>query len=297
MKKKGPQFLISFIGVFIVILIILYFTIEPSIYWRSLSGEIVMNNSIDNTHTSGVTLYSPQKGKFRLLFKDACYNAVFNSDKSKVFAIEATYLNKENQYALFEYSFKENILTPIIECKGTNTSNYGTVKDVPNSESISYIWQDELYMYNLKTKAEKMLTKIDNNENYSWSNDGSYLLFNLEDSSKLTKYTLDNKKVETLSEGKSPELSHNNKYMAYKSDTEKLIIRDMVTGKEWRYSPGVFIAYYRFSPDDKYVAIAQNEKSSLMSTPAKRIIIWDFKNDKKTWLIKELYYGSEFDWK
>lgn len=114
------------------------------------------------------------------------------------------------------------------------------------------------------------------------------------------QYDIETGKTRELLKGYNSKYSNNNNLIAYLPDYQerpykKLIIRDIHTGKKWEYKTNGSIMTYCFSPDDNYIAIVEKDKKYILQPQYGPIIIWDFKNDKKSTLINN-YYGNVIDW-
>jgi hypothetical protein len=153
---------------------------------------------------------------------------------------------------------------------------------------------DKLCIINRITKEKRIVA--DFYGDYAWSKDGKKLYY----SDETTVYCMDmeSKKSKPIGKGFDPQLSVNNNYIAFKTAREGLTIKEIKTGKEWKYKATVWIDFYKFSPDAQQIAIIQGNTSAKYIY-GRQLLIWSFKTNKKVTLIEHIHQGSEsnFDWK
>jgi hypothetical protein len=277
-----------------VLFIISLFLILPiNINCKALSakdyiGEIVMGNPniIDTDYSTGILIYPPKNNNYLYLAKGKNYADVsFSKSKDKILGIRG-------DWSIVEYNIKEKKTITIFE--GTSDeASYTDVKYVPKTNDISFI-SVGLYIVNRITK--KKIFIVDFYGDYAWSKDGEKLYY----SDDTTIYCMDMKSttIEVIGKGFNPQLSIDNDYMAFKTVRGELIVKEIKTGKKYKYKTTVKIDYYKFSPDAQQIAIIQGNTSPKYFY-GQELIVWNFKNNKKETLIKHISpgYGTNFDWK
>ena len=133
--------------------------------------------------------------------------------------------------------------------------------------------------------------------NFSWDKDGINLLFQkkINDKMNVCKLNLDTQNEEILFIGKDPKYSNNGKYLSYiiYGSNDILVIKELETGKEYRYKSYNVINAYEFSPDTKYVAVIENKKMSKDMV----ISVVDYINGAKSELFNSTTHLFQLDWK
>ena len=264
-----------------------------------VKGQIVMCNPniSDNDHTKGILIYTPKNNRYLYLAKNIPFSFLsFSENKQKILGV--TY-NSHNR-SIIEYDIKTKEITHILN-KSDNDVDFSFVQYVPKSDSISFMAHPYFYVLNRKTKERKKIIKAF--ADYSWSRDGNKLFYSTNyktyfldmDSKKTSLYIKDIK-------GYQPQLSTSNDYIAFQTisddlnfDTANLMVKEVKTGKEWRYKISVGVCGYRFSPDDKYLAILERTRNNQYRDI--NLVAWDFRNNKKVKLIEHIRDWSGFDWR
>jgi hypothetical protein len=268
-------------------------------------GEIVLGNSYDE-----ITVYKPSVKSRKTIAINTEYS-IYDCNKKKNSVLVVDYNEKPtiNDNAIFEYNYNNNEYTPIVKCKTTPPDEYSSFKDdistvhfdkveyIPGRNAISYKWWNDLYIYDTQKNEEAFITKV--SDKYSWSKDGSNIIYCPEnDSNYIYKYYINSKTTEKLFSGSSPEYSNNNKLIAYTPDnlSKELFVRDISTGKVWKYRAGGIIVNYKFSPDDKLIAIFELNKKFIVPSQRGPVKIWDFKNNLSNTLVRN-YRGHSIVWR
>lgn len=260
-----------------------------ALFAKDYIGEIVMGNPniTDTDYSKGILIYTPKNKNYLYLAKGRSYRDVsFSENKDRILGISG-------ECSIVEYNIKEKAANIIYE--GIKGEPYSDVKYVPKSNDISFVSIDLcLYIYKRITKEMRFVTQVDGD--YAWSKDGKKLYY----SDNTTIYCMDmkSKKTEAIGKGFNPQLSVDNNYLAFKTAREELTVKEIDTGKEWKYKAAVWIDYYKFSPDTQQIAIIQGN-TSWKYFYGQELIVWNFKNNKKKILIKHISpgYGTNFDWK
>ena len=114
--------------------------------------------------------------------------------------------------------------------------------------------------------------------------------------------TFPNKTVTPLfSSGIDPKISPDNSCLACRSKTvcNKLEILDMNTNQIKQISLNTKVISYCFSPDSKYIAILEPEEFHLFSKfkyESYEVLLWDYKNNKKYVVLRDLNKMCAIDW-
>ncbi|NLW48964.1 MAG: hypothetical protein GXY86_16750 [Firmicutes bacterium] len=256
-------------------------------------------------------IYTPKTNNYLYVNKGNGYSDVsFSDDKEKILGLEWN-------YTIVEYDLKTNSSTIVFNDEIKGAIFYSDLKYVPKSDCISFNAYPNLYIYNPKTKEKNIVIKASGE--YAWSKDGKKLFYGIlgkprkstwsEEQKKyiISKpteskiYCLDvESKISTLyiENGYGPQLSPDNNYIAFERD-KKLIVREIKTGKEWSYKPKIKICNYKFSPDNKYLALIEEYPPKNIFDNINnevKLISWDFKKNRKVTLVKGVFQ-SNFDWK
>ncbi len=300
MKKR----IILIMGGFLLCAIIIVFMVLSinSINMRDLPGEIVISNyDLSNSKESGILIYKPSTGEKKVIANKERFPYInYDSTGERLIAVKdiGDIFKSIRNYSLHEYSFKENKFNPIAKTNPLDKDSfidYENIKYVPYSNKISYVWDNKLYIYDINTETEKEL--LDNIEDeYTWSKDASYFMYNNYDESMIYKYIIKDEKSVPVFKGESPVLSPGNKYLAYKEGYDNLSVIDLQKGTKWRYN-GFGITHYVFSPDERYIAIIDGKRHTLFSIEHK-IIVWDFEKDRVQDLFGgDTYWGMGLGWR
>lgn len=302
---------ILFIAVIVLMIILSSFIIAKlntdKLELNQLSGELLLENKIDKeNYTFGAINYTTYNGDIKMIFNEDYYTPYcFNQDKSKILLLKYIENPTLNDYVIFEYDIKTKALSGIVKFKEkeSNTSSildFSNVRYIPNNHKISYLWYDELYIFDMDLKTETLVTTIDG-FNYGWLNDGNELIYSNDEKIKNLKLA-----TEVISPidiiGYSPINSQNGENIAYLENgngyKDVLRIRNIRTGEEWAYNTKSIIVNYVFSPDNKYLAIVEKDVGLIKigDHVDGHITVWDFKNDSFATIVK-YYKGDTIDWK
>ena len=258
-------------------------------------GEIAMtypNTKLKslNNYQKGIMIYLPSTKRFSHVAQSRGFSDLsFSENKKKIMGVSTN-------NTIFEYDIETNNMTLVY--KGSNEdASYDYLKYVPKSDLISFCSYPNLCIYNQRTKEIKKILPHIWGE-YSWTKDGKKLLYSI--SGRGTIYSLDienNKSTLYSKEGFSPQLSRSNNYIAFMTKNGEIIVKEIKTSRKWSYK-GLELIYYKFSPDDKYLAIIEVVPSKTFMCGI-NLTVWDFRNNKKNTLIEDIYQGcqSNFDWK
>jgi hypothetical protein len=261
-----------------------------------IKGQIVMCNPniSDNDCHEGILIYTPKNNHYLYLAKNISFSSLsFSENKEKILGV----IHNSHNCSIIEYNIKTKEIIPILN-KSDKDVDLDFVQYVPKSDSISFMAHPYFYVFNPKTKERKKIIKAF--ADYSWSKDGKKLFY----SKDWKTYCLDmeSKKTSLYIKGYQPQLSASNDYIAFQTisddlnfDTAKLVVKEVKTGKEWRFKISVGVCGYRFSPDDKYLAILERTPTNQYRDI--NLISWDFKNNKKIKLIEHIRDWSGIDWK
>lgn len=288
-----------------------------SIDMKNLPGKILIENNVDNKYGNGLIILTPGSSDTLNILNDRIYcRAEFNSDRSSVLAVPVIQEPKPDESTLVEYNLKTGNIKELVKNKGVpppgyssrevSTIYYNDIRYVPKKNMVSYLWGNSLYTFDLSTSTETFITKLMGEDSrYSWSKDDGFTAYLSEDDSdmntSIVSYNVKTKESRRLFNGYSPEISNKNEFIAYEKFNPNtkgfnLVVREVSTAKEWFYKNKGSIVNYRFSPDDRYLAVVERDKKWLANPQTGPIQIWDFKGSTASTLIKN-YGGTNLDWK
>lgn len=306
---------ILFIAVIVLMIILSGFIISKlntdKLDLNQLSGELLLENKIDKeNYTFGAINYTTYNSNIKMIFNEKNYTPYcFNQDKSKILLLKYIKNPTLNDYVIYEYDIKTKALSGIVKFKEKEQNQFPTVifsniRYIPGKHKISYLWYDELYVFDMDLKTETLVTKIDQKANsyYSWSNDGNKLIYSKNDEINTLELSTQNTIFVTGIRGYSPIYSPNGQNISYMEDNGKykhsVKVRNIKTGEEWEYTTKSIIVNYVFSPDNKYLAIVEKDVGLIKigDHVDGHITVWDFKNDSFATIVK-YYKGDTIDWK
>jgi hypothetical protein len=253
---------------------------------KSLPGELIMNGL--DAYNKGLIRYEPRNGRIDMVENELNYSSpVYSANKDKILAVEGG--DKITEYQIQEG--KKNMIESL--------RDPAYVKYIPNSSKISFVSSGELFIYDKISKNKTLITEVAGD--YSWSKEGKSFLFCKErQDAQVLKYDIETGSINTLFKGYNPVYSNDNRkiaYVLYSTDKDVLVIRDIDTGKEWKHKANG-ISFYRFSPDDKYIAISQaHQPWNFKYLKGGEILVWDYEKSKTGFLIEHIDNSTEFDWK
>ncbi len=277
---------------FVLQIMIITFCSGCALLSNPLSGEIIF---ADNSNISGgVVSYDLKLKKESKLLKKGLYSgAEFNNECTKILLTAFDSKLQAGKYNFFEYDVSNGTLTPIGKKSKKVSDVISNVRYIPNSESISYIRDDFMYIYNPDTRTEKEIVSADR---FTWSKDGSHFLYN-QGIGVIDIYDMKTKKSKFLFNGSDPEYSKDNKYVAYISVGENLFcVKELKTGKVWTYNSKDSVWNYRFSPDGKYIGIVKHSNRSLFQYSS-TLIAWNYKNNVDINIYSDFPGSDNFGWK
>lgn len=277
------------IAVCIVSLSIYFLWSKDAMNIKNLSGEILMKNPhLTGIHNSksNIVKFNPSNKKYMDL-DISCSSPYFSNDKNRVLGIQGP--NK-----IVEYDLKN--LNYAILYSDENVKNIFNPKYVPNHNEISFIENNKLQILNLENKEISDVTQVDSNS-YTWSKDGNKIYFDDEKGISCIDYVNLNKK-EFKNGARNPIMSDNGEYLAYRVGHESLVITELNTGEEWKYNTTSLVTY-DFSPNGNYIAIIEEGAELPYFFNGQKMLIWDFKNNKKTTVISNVgdAANTNIDWK
>lgn len=256
-------------------------------------GEILMlyPDPGGDSYESCNLIYAPKEDIYRYINRGkGISNVSFSQDKGKI-------LGLGGDFSIIEYDLKSNSSIVVYKGDEKKEASYDYVKYMPKSDCISFTAYPNLYIFNRKTKERILITQADGE--YAWSKDGKLLFYSKTGENQVCCLNMESKKSTLyIDNGYDPQLSPSNDYIVFKKEDRRLVIREIQTGKEWFYKSPLEIYYYKFSPDDKQLAIMElTPKNTLFNKTS--LTGWDFKKNQKVAIIKELPDGaySNFDWK
>ena len=258
---------------------------------NNLPGEILINNRADE-----ITTYLPEKNEFKSILKGNFNNELsFNADKTKILGYKSINEKEGDYTVIFEYDMVNDKISSVMEYdRSLGTGGKECIKYVPNSNKISFIANDKLYIFD-RDKGEKTAILNEVDDQYSWDTNGEKILYADKDE-KIYMYDMIKKEKQFICEGIHPVLSNNNEYIAYMAKDHILVVREIKTKKEWRGIDLLRDQRFVFSPDDKYLALAKQEYS-IANNPYTIMYAVDYRKGKVTQLFKGDYSSYGFDWK
>lgn len=292
--------IIIFMGICcLIITFTLYFLWKSSIDFKTLSGDIAIINIIEKD-THGITIFTPNTGNYNGVLKGIlCDKPSYSEDKQRMLVVPtASNPEVDSKATILEYRFKDMCITPLVKYNETGDNAYSNIKYVPTQNAISYNMRLKLYYFDLTSRTQTYLT--DAVGGYTWAKDGKSFLFCYNRNDKIYQYNMESKEIKPLFDGYSPEYSKSNDYIAYITRSG-LAVKEVKTGKEWIYKTRAGIHCYRFSPDDRYVAIEQTHHSIisfLKYYDGYEMKVWEFKTGKVKTLIEHISSTyRDFDWR
>jgi WD40 repeat protein len=95
----------------------------------------------------------------------------------------------------------------------------------------------------------------------AWDQTGTRFFYNDGDAGGIWRYDTATKEKQWIASGWDVALSPDDRYVAYKRSTDRLMIYDMQTGGEWECyhthsGLGGVLQEYVFSPDSRYIAVS-----------------------------------------
>ncbi len=298
MRKKYLIFSIVIVVIISIVCVLSYYLynifqpfipIKNEIDLQTLSGKIILENTIDNREQKGIVIYTPCTGNKEEILNDyIVYNAEISKTNNKLL------MCGDSENYVFEYDLKSKKITPII--KNVAGGIHDLVKYLPNEDSVCYADNKGLHLFNKLNKVDNLI--LNDIETVSWAKDSTTFIYSKANENNAYKYNILKKEEQFLFSGYNPQYSNDDKLIAYLPQymDKTLIITDQSTGKQWEYITNSGIIEYTFSPDNNYIAIVELSKKVLLSPMSGPVVIWDFKNNKKS-ILFENYYGKFIDWK
>ena len=252
---------------------------------QGLSGQIVLSNpETSKNNGNGLMAYDLFTEREQVIGNNKYRDVIAINDKNYI----AT--NPRNEIINVNFDGLSSIITK---------SPVGTIDfaETPGKRKISFMVNYKLQVFD--TSNQKITTlslpNIDSTSKlagYSWSNDGESILYSNSDT--IYSYEIRTKQLVQLVKGKRPGFSQDNKYIFYSMDRNTLIVRELSTGYEWKYTGSHF--YPQFSPDGRYVALQIQSKK--MMAKGRDLIVWEYRSGKKQTIFQDINIDSsgQFIW-
>lgn len=217
-----------------------------------------------------------------------------NSDKTKFISYDGKESNNVYLYTIYEVNIKKQSKTVITSFQSKWEYQFLSVQYVPNSGFISYIIDNKLMLYDLKTKAQTPLVNVYNTSvSYSWSNNGNNLIY-LGAENSIFQFDRKNKVNKKLLDGSDPIYSNSNKYIAYSTGGSNTLCLYNNANKSITKIANIQNSFKCFSPDEKYIAVG--EPNFFLGCLAPKVIAINIETGKRKTIIKNKYASTTFAW-
>ncbi len=302
MKKLKKKFIIIVcVMVFLAISVKILLLFDSGVFFRipEFQGDIFLTGDAANEY--GGSIVKVKEGVVTSLYdKDLFYYVEANKTADKLLLVKSISSPKEADYAIYEYDISSDSMTPLIRCFGTGhyycTISFHCVRYVPESNKISYLWKDELHIFDLETKEDEIEAYIDEFSFYSWAKDGNSFLCSLGDG-KIYSYDMESGGFIYLFDGERPEYSVDNNSIAYLKGSWTLVVRNMTDGSEISRKYMQPANNYRFSPDNNNIIFCVTVNGPIMVGTYEKIVVWDIKRDRVRKLVHDAFNSIGVDWK
>lgn len=291
------KFFLLLILCFLLIFIFIYKKDSSRIVLKNLPGTLALSTYSTSLEKSfkGIVLITPKTDKYEVLLDNQYCNLQDYDKEKNLFLFR-------NENSIYIYDISQKLVKSVYTHED---SAFDSIRFIPQSNSISFTTYEyngkdymlNLYRINISTlKIDLIIRNVWGN--CSWENNGKSVLTTFRDIDKSgnPKYEIYLNDIETgkkalITEGREPEYSNSNKYIAYlkTKNTEQrtvLVVREISTGFEWEYKTNA-IRTFRFSPDEKYMIISQ--QSTEYFSKGSDVVIWDIKALDSMKLIKDSY--------
>lgn len=222
---------------------------------------------------------------------------------TNAYGYQACFAGSSDKFLIYSFD--------LLECFDEKTGSDVWTCEIPGNPSwlgfvyagssfVSTVVSDQLQLINMDTD-ERTIIREDKGLGpmHDWSADWKTVYYSVFDfdvqSEKIYKYNVDSCEEAYLFDGESPSVSADGSRIAF-SRNSTLVVKDLVTGKEWTYHKFPrYVKEYCISPDGKYVAIVTEQFPNFF---ADTVLIWDFANNQTLALLKDYPSGHCFglDW-
>lgn len=241
-------------------------------------------------------LRAPEHGS-KLILLDASTGEV---TPTNAYGLRACFAGASDKFLIYSYD--------LLECFDEKTGSDVWTYEIPGnllpsslgfayagSSFVSAVVSDQLQLISMDTD-ERTIIREDAGLGlrHDWSADGKTVYYSVFDaqSTKIYKYNVDSCEEAYLFEGSSPSVSADGSRIAF-SRNSALVVKDLVTGKEWTYHKFPrYVKKYCISPDGKYVAIVTEQFPNFL---ADTVLIWDFASNQTLALLKDYPSGHCYD--
>lgn len=241
-------------------------------------------------------LRAPDHGS-KLILLDASTGEV---TPTNAYGLRACFAGASDKFLIYSFN--------LLECFDEKTGSDVWTYEIPGnlwpsslgfayagSSFVSAVVSDQLQLINMDTD-ERTIIREDAGLGlrHDWSADGKTVYYSVFEaqSAKIYKYNVDSCEEAYLFEGSSPSVSADGSRIAF-SRNSALVVKDLVTGKEWTYHKFPrYVKEYCISPDGKYVAIVTEQFPNFL---ADTVLIWDFASNQTFALLKDYPSGHCYD--
>ncbi len=293
MNKKQIQALIVIIVIYVAVLSG-YLNYYQHSNEKQLPGQLIICNGVE-----GMKLLNFPIGDKQILLPDYyIVDLAYSKDRGKAVIYVQEFSNA--RAGIYEYNFITKQLELIRDAEEIPDYQPGYLEYLPDKNAFSYIRSNTLYIYDLDTKEETRIID-DIGSQYNWNNDGNSLLYSTvpagESDYYICKYNIITKQTEELAKGYNPVYSQDNKYIAYKTNDNLLVVKNFSNGEYWNYYDKGYYNYV-FSPDGQYLAITRvsNTSLDLLDASIFDVYIWQFMTDKPEKILTLQAGAQSFIW-
>ena len=241
-------------------------------------------------------LRAPDHGS-KLILLDASTGEV---TPTNAYGLRACFAGASDKFLIYSYD--------LLECFDEKTGSDVWTYEIPGnllpsslgfayagSSFVSAVVSDQLQLISMDTD-ERTIIREDAGLGFmhDWSADGKTVYYSVFDaqSTKIYKYNVDSCEEAYLLDGESPSVSADGSRIVF-SRNSALVVKDLVTGKEWTYHKFPrYVKNYCISPDGKYVAIVTEQFPNFL---ADTVLIWDFASNQTFALLKDYPSGHCYD--
>lgn len=216
------------------------------------------------------------------------------------YGLQACFAGSSDKFLIYSFD--------LLECFDEKTGSDVWTCEIPGNPSwlgfvyagssfVSTVVSDQLQLINMDTDERTIIREDEGlGPMHDWSADGKTVYYSVFDfdvqSEKIYKYNVDSCEEAYLFEGSSPSVSADGSRIAF-SRNSALVVKDLVTGKEWTYHKFPrYVKEYCISPDGKYVAIVTEQFPNFL---ADTVLIWDFASNQTFALLKDYPSGHCYD--
>lgn len=274
---------------FIAILVLLAAVILTAIFYLCFHSAKIEPDGY-------LLLRAPEHGS-KLILLDASTGEV---KPTNAYGLRACFAGASDKFLIYSYD--------LLECFDEKTGSDVWTYEIPGnllpsslgfayagSSFVSAVVSDQLQLISMDTD-ERTIIREDAGLGlrHDWSADGKTVYYSVFDaqSTKIYKYNVDSCEEAYLFEGSSPSVSADGSRIAF-SRNSALVVKDLVTGKEWTYHKFPrYVKKYCISPDGKYVAIVTEQFPNFL---ADTVLIWDFASNQTLALLKNYPSGHCYD--